>query len=365
MNELAALVILGKTPYLGSIKIRLLIQRFGSAQEVLETSANAIKELPGFGPKIIDAWGWWKKDHQWQNDLELAQKEGVKIISFQCPDYPKRLLEIQDHPPILYVKGKLTKKMERCVAIIGTRQASIYGKEYAEKIAYDLAGEGYTIVSGLARGIDTAAHQGALKAGQTIGVIGSGLSNLYPRENLALAAKMSENGAIISEFPMLMPPDRQNFPQRNRIVSGMTLGTILIEAPLESGAMITVKKAEMQGRLLFALPHRADHPFGKGNLDLIKSGRAQLVESAHDIIVSIEGPNDLFSRKEPSAPPMLMPLEPEEQYFLNILPSEEANIEKIAEWTKLPMMKLNVLLMSLVLKNRIKEFPGRIYKKSF
>lgn len=364
LDELESLVILAGTPRLGSIKIRLLLNHFGSAREVLNAPIGEIEKLPGFGPKIASDWKTWERDKRWKEDLTLTEKHQVKIIPFTSGEYPKPLLEIHDFPIVLYVKGELTPQDKRSIAIVGTRQASIYGNELACTIAKDLALSGYTIVSGLARGIDTSAHQGALLTGRTLAVIGSGLANIYPRENFALAGKIQEKGAVISEFPMSTPPDRQNFPQRNRIVSGMTLGTLLIEAPLKSGAMITMELAQKQKRALFALPNRVDNENAKGNHQLIKSGRAHLVESADDVIAFFEQEKDLFgpvTKHSASAPSI--PLSLEEENFLKMLPVEESSIETIVTLTKLPIMKLNVLLMSLVLKKVIKEFPGKIYKK--
>lgn len=363
MNELEALTILAGTPLLGSIKIRLLIDYFGSAQKALEADATEIEQLRGFGPKLVSSWGAWKQNNRWEEEFKLAAKLGMRIIPYTSLEYPKSLREIDDFPVILYIKGSLLPEDLNSLAIVGTRQASIYGNECAFEIAKDLASAKYTIISGLARGIDTSAHQGALLGGRTIAVIGSGLANIYPRENVALADRISEKGAVISEFSLTTPPDRHNFPQRNRIVSGMSrLGTLLIEAPLKSGAMITMEKAEAHKRPLFALPHRVDHANAKGNHELIKTGRAKLVESALDIRAAFEHNLDLFGRKETQTSPSIF-LTSEEEALLKLLPVEETNIEKIEHLTKLPIMKLNVLLMSLILKNVIKEFPGKIYKK--
>jgi len=360
MNELEALVALTAIPHLGSIKIRLLLERFGSALGALDADPTEVADLPGFGVKTTQNWEKWKSDPAWRQNLELAERFHVNVIPFNSTQYPKRLLEIPDFPILLYVRGELQKKDQQCIAVVGTRNASIYGREMAEKISSDLASMGFTVVSGLARGIDAAAHQGALQRGRSIGVIGSGLANIYPREHILLAEEMIKSGALISEFPMATPPDRQNFPQRNRIVSGMTLGTVLIEAPKDSGAMITMNKALSQGgRRLFALPGRVDNDNFEGNHWLIKTGKAQLVESAEDIANSFDS---LFSvmHQEVKKRPVL---ETEEEDFLNLLPKEEQTIDEIAKLTKLPIMKLNVLLMSTVMKQVLKEFPGKIYKK--
>jgi len=363
LDESEAFLILSLMPALGAIKIRLLVQYFGSPTRALLAEKEELQGIPGFGPKIVEGLAKWREDVQWKQNLAIATQHNVHIIPYTNPLYPKRLLEIADHPVLLYMKGDWQLCDQKCIAIVGTRQASIYGYEMAQRFGMELASYGFTVVSGLARGIDTGAHLGALERGRTIAVIGSGLADIYPAENKPLADRIAQKGIVMSEFPMETPPDRQNFPQRNRIVSGMTLGTILIEAPYKSGAMITMEKGLAQGRKLFALPGRADHDNFRGNHELIKSGRAQLVESAEDVVRSFE---DLFCGLRAAKPGTVVPkihLEKEEEELIKILPEQETSFEEIIQLTKLPVMKLNVLLMSLVLKKAIKEFPGKLYKK--
>lgn len=361
MKEEEALVRLASIPHLGSIKIRLLIQRFGTAAKALQADLAEIRELPGFGEKILENWQNENYEEECHANLKLVAKWGAKIIPYTSPEYPQRLLEIPDYPILLYVKGNPAILNSRSIAIVGTRQSSIYGNEMAEKISQELASWGFVVVSGLARGIDTAAHRGALRGGKTIAVIGSGLADIYPQENKPLAQAIAENGALVSEFPMNTPPDRQNFPQRNRIVSGMTLGTVLVEAPKKSGAMITMERAATQKRRLFALPGRADQENFRGNHFLIKTGQAQLIESAEEIAKSFD---DLFSLAGQPAPvTQKVPLEVEEEKFLQQLPVAEISFDEMMRVTQLPVHKLNVLLMSLIVKKMIKEFPGKVYKK--
>jgi DNA processing protein len=363
LNELEALVILAGTPHLGSVKIRLLMKHFGSALNALEAQINEIAILPGFGTKILQEWGTWKKDSSWEVNFEIAYKNQATIIPFYSDHYPKKLLELPDFPILLYVKGKILSIDQRSIAIVGTREASVYGREMADRFSQDLANYGFTVVSGLARGIDTAAHYGALRRGRTLAVIGSGLANIYPPENLDLAQVISTKGALISEFPMNTAPDRQNFPQRNRIVAGLTLGTLLIEAPVKSGAMITMDKALTYKKRLFAIPGRLDNENFSGNHVLIKNGQAQLVENAKDIMEQFD---QLFGGNLPPVNSFKHPiLEKEEEVLLSLLPNEELNIDEIVQLTKYPVTKLNVLLMSLLLKKTIKLYPGKIYKKVY
>lgn len=361
MDELEALLILSSLPHVGSIKARCLMQNYGSAAGALRAPLEEIAEFPGFGPKILQGWKKTLEDKAWEQNLILAERSNTEIIPFHHPRYPKRLLEIGDFPLVLYLQGNLLKEDQRCLAIVGTRQATVYGREIAKQLSLQLTQAGFTIVSGLARGIDTAAHQGALEGGRTLAVLGSGLACLYPTENTSLARTISQQGALISEFAMATPPDRQNFPQRNRIVSGMTLGTILIEAPQQSGAMLTAERALNQGRPVFALPGRVDQESFKGNHALIKEGRAKLIENVEDILKNLnEGSLPLVFH---AAPKPSIPLEREEEELLKLLPMQEASVEEIAAQTQWPIGRLNSFLMSLVLKKRVKEYPGKIYKK--
>lgn len=362
LDPLEALVILSSIPGLGPAKIKTLLSHFGSSIEVLLADAEAVGELPGFGSKVIEGLKSWHLAKAWSQNLLLLAEEKAKVISFTDPSYPKRLLKIPDHPILLYIKGEVLASDQRSIAIIGTRQASIYGNEMALRFAKELALRGFTIVSGLARGIDTSAHLGALEGGRTIAVIGSGLSNIYPSENRGLSKIIATRGALISEFPMATAPDRQNFPQRNRIVAGMTQAVLLIEAPKKSGAMGTVSLALEGGKKIFTLPGRIDSGNFQGNHSLIKNGQAKLVESSEEIAGCFD---DLFSL--PPMPaitrPKGIPLGEEEEKLINMLPNEEISIEGIIQLTKLPIAKLNVLLMGLVLKRALKEFPGKVYKK--
>lgn len=358
MRELEAFAILASIPNMGAAKIRLLLRRFGTAEEAVRTPASQIYGLPGF-ERIAPYWDARRQDKAWQCDLELVAKHNVKLIPFTSPQFPQALLEVTDHPAMLYVRGELKSEDLHSLAIVGTRQASIYGMEMADSISQALAANRFTIVSGLARGIDTAAHRGALRSGRTLAVIGSGLADIYPPENAALAEEIAENGALISEFPMATPPDRQNFPQRNRIVSGMTMGTVLIEAPIKSGAMITMDRALLHKRQLFALPGRADNDNFRGNHLLIKTGKAHLVENASDIMAhyaELFAPGDLKNPAQPT-------LDKEELTFWEKMPNTEISIDELSSVASLPIQHVQRILMGLILKKVVKEFPGKLYKK--
>jgi len=326
LDEVEALVALSHIPYLGNVKIKVLLTQFGSALNALNTDAKIIEELKGFGKKVSDGFKVWQEDKRWKETIRLSKKHGVKIIPYTSADYPEALLEIEDFPLLLYVFGDLKKEDGLSLAVVGTRNATIYGLEMAEKISGDLSSQGFTIVSGLARGIDTAAHKSALeRGGRTLAIIGSGLGNIYPKENSKLAEAIAQNGAVITEFAFLTPPDRQNFPRRNRLVSGMTLGTVLVEAPEKSGAMITMNQAFAQRKKLFAVPGRGES--FAGNHFLIKTHKAELVENSFDICKAFAGIISLnpLKSKEKALKPILSK---EEQELLNQLPSMEFSIEE-------------------------------------
>ncbi len=218
----------------------------------------------------------------------LSKENKTRTLSFSDKGYPTNLKYIYDPPPTLYVKGNILPEDNIAIAIIGSRRATYYGLKNAENLSFELAAGGITIISGLARGVDSAAHRGALKAGgRTIAVLGSGLNIIYPPENEKLAREILQCGAVISEFPQGTAPLRQNFPRRNRIISGLSLGVVVVEAAKRSGALITANLALEQGREVFALPGKIDSFTSRGTHDLIKQG-AKLVESAEDIIEELE-----------------------------------------------------------------------------
>ena len=267
MEELEAFVIFNHIPELGLLKTKQLLEQFGSAKAALKGAGKS-----------------WETLNSWKKDLELIASSGIKLIPFTDPRYPKRLLEIKDHPLILYVKGDLLPCDDNAVGIVGTRQCSLYGRDIAHKMAKELADKGFTVVSNLALGCDTAVHMGAIEAGRTIAVIGSGLRDIYPKENIALTSHIARHGAVISEFPMNAPPEKNNFLKRDRLVSALSKAVLLTEAPIKSSALITMKYAEAQGKPCFALPGRSDIETFQGNQILIKEKKARLVENTRDLL---------------------------------------------------------------------------------
>ena len=290
----------------------------------------------------------------------------IKVLSLTDKDYPTNLKYIYDPPSTLYVEGKIIPEDNIAIAIVGSRRATHYGLQNAQKLAYELAAKGISIISGLARGVDSAAHRGALRAGgRTIAVLGSGLNVIYPRENKALAREIAQNGAVISEFPEDTPPFKENFPRRNRIISGLSLGVVVVEAAKRSGALITANCALEQGREVFALPGKIDSFTSQGTHNLIKDG-AKLVESSEDIIEELEPLMAEYVRqaKSESKAKVAPNLPQEEREIYSCLTSEPVDIDEIMQKVALPYGRLLTSLLKLEHKKLVKELPGKLFVRS-
>jgi DNA processing protein len=307
MTPTEACVALNMVPNLGPVRLRKLVQRFGSPEAVLQARKSDLRSVDGIGPELTDAICDWEKHVDLGAELQRVATFGATLVTQSSPEYPRALLELHNPPIVLYVWGTVTQQDWRAIGIVGSRKTSHYGLECSKRLSYQLAYAGLTVVSGLARGIDTAAHQGALAAsGRTIAVIGSGLMDLYPPENASLAERIATSGAVVSEFPMTFPPSPQTFPYRNRIVAGWGRGLLVVEAGLKSGALITSEQALENGRLVYAVPGQIDRPTSFGTNRLIQQG-AKLVTSAGDILDDM---NSLFPelRMSPApAPDMAKP----------------------------------------------------------
>ncbi len=293
------------TNRVGAVTYKKLVRAFGSPEAALAAPESRLSEISGIGRKIAREISSARSEsaERAEEELELAREHGVSVLTLDDEDYPRALHTIYDPPLVLYVKGEITKRDGLACAIVGTRRASYYGRSQAERISGHLAGLGFTIVSGLARGIDSAAHRGALAAGgRTIAVLGNGLAKIYPPENTDLAGEIALSGAVVSEFPMATEPFRDNFPRRNRVISGLSMGVLVVEGNRRSGSMITAKFANEQGREVFALPGKVDSPIARGPHALIKDG-AKLVEGPEDILDEIGPSADVLdlarSAKEP------------------------------------------------------------------
>ena len=293
---------------------------------------------------------------------KTAAKLDARLVTFVDSDYPELLKQIHDPPLALYVQGTLVKKDRQSVAVVGTRRASHYGLSVADRLGYQLSKCGLAVVSGLARGIDSAAHQGALKGGgRTIAVLGSALDTLYPPENADLARKIAAQGAVISEYTLGREADRTTFPYRNRIISGMSMGSVVVEADMKSGAMMTADSALDQGRSVFAVPGRIDQPGARGPHRLLKNG-ARLVEDIDDILQEFEMllPTDPLKKAAALDSLPRVQLSSDEQAVLRALFGEPLDVDSLARAANLPMSKLSSMLLGLEMKRVIRMLPGRI-----
>ncbi|MBI4833830.1 MAG: DNA-protecting protein DprA [Planctomycetes bacterium] len=360
MDKLESLLTLTGARGIGSVRYDKLLHHFGSIENVLKASPDKLMCIPGIGEELSREITLSAREKRGAKELEEARKAGVKIITYLDDEYPQNLKTICDYPLVLYVKGELKESDTLSVAVIGSRRASLYGRRQSEQLSYDLAIRGICVVSGLARGIDTHAHMGAVRAkGRTIAVLGSGINNLYPAENKKLAEKITENGAVISELPLDTPPDSRNFPVRNRIISGLSLGILVVEAPLKSGALITVDMALDQGREIFALPGKVDSPMSQGCHKLIKQG-AKLVENVDDIIEELNLPASETKRKAESAKTKPTGLNYREETIVNLLSKDEPkHIDEISQESKLSPALVSATLLELELKRCVKQMPGK------
>lgn len=284
MNERDALLILNVIPKLGQGGVKKLLECYNPISSVFNASTKELREIEGIDSRTANNILDWSKFIDIKAELRFIEKNNISIVTIKDIDYPVYLKEIYDPPVVLYIKGEIIPDDEMMLAVVGARKASSYGINTARNIARQLAEHGITVVSGLARGVDTAAHTGALEGnGRTIAVLGSGINKVYPKENLSLAGKISQTGAVVSEFQIGMDPKPYNFPKRNRIISGLCKGVIVIEAGKYSGSLITARMATEQGREVFSIPGRIDELTSYGTNFLIKNG-AKTVVNIEDIL---------------------------------------------------------------------------------
>ena len=364
MTDLEHLITLNSLPDIGFIRLNNLIKRFDSLKGIFKATRAQLEAVDKIGPKITEGILNCDKEKTLKRELKLIDKYGVKLISCLDKDYPENLKEIYDPPMLLYVKGDVVPEDKYAVAVVGSRNASRYGIVTAERLGYELAARGFTITSGLARGIDASGHKGALKAkGRTIAVLGSGLAEIYPPEHLDLAEQIAKEGAVISEFPMEMAPLKDNFPRRNRIISGLSLGIVVVEAAKNSGALITADFALEQGRELFAVPGQARATTSFGTNMLIRQG-AKLVESADDIIEElgrvIKGHLKIRDKKDNK--PVLAPkLNGCEERVFNAMTDEPKSIDDVIGDAALAASEILSCLTRLELKGLVVQLPGKLY----
>jgi len=367
MDSREALVALNMIEHVGPVRARLLLDHFGEAPKILAASKSQLLRIHNIGDETAEAIANWEKNIDLAGELKRISDFGCHVLIQSDELYPPLLREIYDPPLVLYVKGELTTKDKGGVALVGSRQTTHYGIEVARKLAYQLAYVGVTVVSGGARGIDTAAHQGAMAAkGRTIAVLGTGINLVAPPENGELFQRIAQNGAVITQFPFNRPADKQSFPIRNRIVAGMTLGTVVVEADLHSGALITSNFATDYGRQVFAVPGRIDSPRSKGCHDLIKKG-AKLCEGPEDILSEFEYLFPPSNRPPSAAQTGVLPaleLSANEQKVFDALDGEERMIDEVIRKSGLPTSAVSVALLSLEMKRLVKQLPGKLFIKN-
>jgi DNA processing protein len=367
MDSREALIALNLIEHVGPVRARSLLEHFGDAPKILAASKSALLRVRNIGDETAEAISSWEKTIDLPGELKRISDFGCHVLIQSDENYPASLREIYDPPLVLYIKGELTAKDKNAVAMVGSRQTTHYGIETARKLAYQLAYVGVTVVSGGARGIDTAAHQGALAAkGRTVCVLGTGVNIVFPPENKDLFGRIAENGAVVTQFPFNRNGDKQSFAIRNRIIAGMTLGTVVVEADLHSGALITSNFATEYGRQVFAVPGRIDSPRSKGCHDLIKKG-AKLCEGAEDILSEFEylfpGSNRPPSPGETGVLPAIE-LSQNEQKVFDALDDEERSIDEVIRKSGLPSSAVSVALLSLEMKHVIKQLPGKLFVRN-
>ncbi len=362
-SELKSWLALSTVPNVGPIRFISLVKHFGSPEAVLSAPEKKLSNFPDVGPIIASN---IKRKVDWmlvEKQLELMEKNKVQLLTFKDETYPENLKSIYDPPPFLFIKGETGGDDKNAIAIVGSRAASPYGKQIAEKIGRELAKRGITIISGLAWGIDSIGHLSALKENsRTIAVFGSGLDVIYPPQNGKLVERIIQNGAILSEFLLGTKPERQNFPRRNRLISGLSLGVVIVEAGAKSGALLTAQSALEQNREVFAVPGNIGAKTSEGTNRLIKQG-AKLVTSVEDILEELKIITSVQLKEKKQIEKDLSQLSEVEKNIYNLITDEPYHIDKIAQNTNVTTSQALSALLSLELKGFIKQLSGKMFAR--
>jgi DNA processing protein len=349
----------------GALTFRKLIEAFGSPAAALDAGQAGWRSVQGIGEKTAAAIKA-VTDEQVRDELELADRAGVRILTAGDAEFPEALRNIHDCPVVLYVRGRLDRNDAVALGIVGSRRCTYYGLEQAERFGGLLARAGFTVVSGGARGIDTAAHRGALAAGgRTLAVMGCGLSKTYPPENADLFEQIiaEDRGALVSELPMAVGVQSRNFPLRNRIISGLTLGTLVVEAARKSGAMITAREAIEQGREVFAIPGRIDSVMSQGTNYIIGSGSAKLVQDLDDILDGLGEVGRTLIEPAPTDDERLTAavLNPRERSLVTALKEREKSLDELVRETRLDASAVISTLTMLAIRGIVAQRPGAVF----
>lgn len=355
------LITLNMIPQIGPIRAKYIFKHFKTLPHFMKANKDDLLCVPTITEKIAEIIISYRQKIDYRREIDEAEKKGIKIITLIDTEYPYLLKQIYDPPPVLYVIGKEDVLKHISIAIVGTRKATPYGKNTAYELAWSLAKYNINIVSGMARGIDSIAHQGAINAeGATTAVLGSGLDIIYPRENIKLMRKILKCGCVVSNFPLGTKPVPGNFPARNRIISGLSSGIVVVEAAEKSGSLITADFALEQGREIFAVPGNIKSPYSKGTHRLIKQG-AKLTENIDDILEEFQltHVSTVVNAKETNKPKV----KPDEEKVIKQIEFEPTHIEQIRKKTELSISLLNNILTRLEIKGLIKSMPGGYFMR--
>ena len=356
-------VALNLVPGVGSVLFKRLIDQFKTPGAIFKASLRELLEVEGVGGKVAEEIRKGPSEKKVERELHLLKEVGGKILTFEDVLYPALLKEIYDPPPLLYVRGELKEVDDLALSIVGSRKTSPYGRWITEKVSREIVRHGITIVSGMARGIDSIAHGGAISGGgRTLAVLGSGIDVIYPPENRSLFKEIIDHGAVLSEFPMGSRPEGIHFPRRNRIISGLSIGVVVVQASAKSGSLITAEYALEQGREVFAIPGNVGAEGSRGTNRLIREG-AKLVESSEDILEEII---PQWKRKKEVSQKAESPeqgLPEEEKVVFQLLNDSPLHIDTIIRESLLEPGRVSSLLLNLELKGLISQWPGKCFTK--
>jgi len=341
---------------IGSVRLRTLLDAFGDAQQAWTASSQALRQA-GLSDKLVENLERLRADVSLEGVWEDIQAQGIEVLTWQDDGYPTRLRDLDNAPPVLYLRGAITPDDDWAVAIVGTRRATSYGRQVTERIARELAHNGVTVVSGMARGIDGVAHRAALDAGgRTLAVLGSGVDRIYPPEHRRLAEDIISRGALVSDYPPGTPPDGRNFPPRNRIIAGLSLATVVVEAGRRSGALITSDFALEQGREVFAVPGNVIAPQSRGTNRLIQQGAHPLLDPK-EILETLE----LSMLTEQRQARTVLPSNPSEAQVFDVLGYESMHVDEIQVQTGMPIEEVTATLAMMELKGMVRKVGGMRY----
>lgn len=372
MNSRDAYVTLNLLSGVGPVRVNQMLSVFDAPERVLAASAERLARVAGIGRELAARIAGWREVCDPDAEKAMAERAEVALVTRADPEYPKVLEQLRDPPLCLYVRGDLAAldAASHNLAVVGSRRTTLYGSRMARHIASGAAFAGWTVTAGLARGIDSLAHEATLDAGGcTIAVLGSGLGRVYPQENVPLARRIAESsGAVVSEFPMMFPPDKRTFPMRNRIISGLTRGTVVVEAGLKSGSLITANQALEQGRTVCSVPGPVDSPQSRGCNRLIKNGAA-LVENFGDVVEAvsllIDAPcaggaqNEIRSPDIDSSAEETAELTDLEQKIYDVVGAQEVSINDIVSMLNVPASQVLGAIVQMEMRRVLRQLPGK------